>query len=397
MDRALKIGIFGGTFNPPHEGHRRLAAAAAEKLGLDKVLVMPACIPPHKQPKQLAGAKDRAEMCRFALLCDERFEVSTLEIERGEKSYTIDTLKTLEKQYPSAELYLIIGSDMLDGFRKWYCWEEILERAFVCAASREKGYVPCLDGFTEAQKKRIIFIDAEPFEISSGELRLRLARGEAVGGYIAEPVMAYIDKKGLYADRFPQYRALIEEKLDPNRLYHSFCVARAARELAAIYSAPADKAELAGLLHDVMKNAPAEEQKRLIEANGCELNACELANRKVWHAMAGEAYLRLEAGITDEEILSAVRWHTTGKAGMSLLDKIVYIADFISEDRTYPDVEVVRGLAAVSLDRAVLYTGAYTIKALAGANRALHVSTVECYNDTLIKLTGNPFFEKDVI
>ena len=382
-----KTGIFGGSFNPPHLGHKKLALTAADSLGLDRVIIMPAGIPPHKVPVAFAGAKDRTEMCRVMFRGDSRSEISTLEIERGNKSYTVDTLNILRRQFPDDEFYLITGSDMLETFTQWYKWEEILSLAYVCTAVREKSAKLDYSGFTDEQKKRFIPIEAEPVEISSTEIRNALSNGGDVSRYLDGGVLDYIKENGLYADRFPRYRRLVESKLDAERLNHSFGVSRAARKLALKYGADADKAELAGLLHDVMKNAPKEEQKSVIERGGHKLTAVELANSKVWHAMAGEAFLRLETDIDDAEILSAVRRHTTGAAGMSLLDKIVYIADFISEERDYPDVETVRALADESLEKAIIYTTTYTIRDLAGKGLPIHPDTVDCYNDILINLT----------
>ncbi len=329
----MKIGIFGGTFNPPHLGHLCLAKQAKEKLGLDKLLIMPACVPPHKEAPDLASAKDRMEMCSLGFGFDPCVEVSSIEIERGEKSYTVETIIQLEGIYPDADFYLIIGSDMLESFTRWYRWEDIFEKTFICAASRKKGFKPDLGCFTEEQKKKIIFIEYEPVEVSSSEVRKRISQGESVQGLISPQTERYIMLRGLYDNRFASYRSLIDEKLDEYRLYHSLCVAKSARRLAEKYGADPDKAELAGMLHDVMKNAPRPEQFEMLIKGGYLLNACERANPKVWHAMAGEAFLRMEGITDDEEILSAVRWHTTGRAGMSLLEKIVYTADFISADR----------------------------------------------------------------
>ncbi len=379
-----KTGIFGGTFNPPHIGHKRLALSAANALGLDRVLIMPACIPPHKQPAFLAEPAQRLEMCRLGLKCDSRFEVSDLEIKRGDKSYTVDTVNALLEQYPGTELYIIIGSDMLSTFREWFKWEEILQKAFICAVSRENGFAPDLSGYTPEQREKIIYLDIEPYEMSSTVIREKIMNGESTEGLLVPGVERFIKESGLYAESFTHYRELIRGLLDPARLNHSFCVAAAARELALIYGADPDKAEAAGLLHDVMKNASPEEQRSIIEAGGHTLTPCEEANRKVWHAIAGEAYLRLKEGITDKEILSAVRWHTTGRADMTLLDKIVYMADFISAERSYPDVDTVRELAKKDLNEAILYTSSYTIRTLVEAGRPLHTATVECFNSALL-------------
>ncbi|MBQ4604816.1 MAG: nicotinate (nicotinamide) nucleotide adenylyltransferase, partial [Clostridia bacterium] len=155
--KKTKIGVFGGTFNPPHLGHVRLANEAADRIGADKVLIIPSCIPPHKMPGKLAGGDERMEMCRLAFE-GERFEVSSIELDRGNKSYTVETLRELKKIYPDAELFFIIGSDMLRTFTRWYCWEEIMTLATICAASREEGFKADLSVFTPEQRERIIFL-----------------------------------------------------------------------------------------------------------------------------------------------------------------------------------------------------------------------------------------------
>lgn len=380
MAQRMKLGVFGGSFNPPHLGHLNIAVSAANALALDKVLIIPSNIPPHKQPSSFCSGKDRLKMCELGLVPDSRFEVSPIEIERGDKSYTIDTITTLEKLYPNANIYLIIGSDMLEGFTLWYQWEEILKHVYICPAVREKGKTLNFSAFSEEQKSRIITIESEPFPVSSTEIRNRLGAGSRADNLLAPAVSDYIKAHGLYIDRFPKYRKIVEKKLDAYRLTHSFGVARAARELAVRYGEGPDKAELAGLLHDVMKNEPHEVQREMIERGGHTLTEIELANPKVWHAMAGEAYMRLELGITDKDLLSAVALHTTGNANMTLLEKIVYIADFISDDRDYPDVETVRALARESLEKAILYTSEYTVRTLEKEGRPIHPATIDCYN-----------------
>ena len=380
----MKIGIFGGTFNPPHKGHTRLAREAARKLGLSKVIIIPSCIPPHKIPGKLASGDDRLEMCRLAF-DDGFFEISSTELDRGNKSYTVETLRELKKIYPEDELYFIIGSDMLATFTQWYCWEEILELAFICAASREKGFEPDLTPYTEEQKKRIVLLDAEPFEVSSTQLR-RIVAKEGQTDLIDEKVRDYIEANDLYDDGLSEYRKLLYQKLDDYRINHSECVSECAATLAESYGADAEKARLAGLLHDIMKNASAKEQIEEIEMAGEGLTKLELMNPKVWHQISGAAFLKTNGITDDEEILGAVRWHTTGKAGMTLLEKVVYIADFISADRNYPDVDVVRKLAQKSLEDAILYTTRYTIKKLISTDAPVHPATVDCYNDMILHL-----------
>ncbi len=373
----MKIGVFGGTFNPPHNGHIRLAKAAADELKLDKLLVIPSCIPPHKIAAKLADGQERLEMCRLAFGCDPRFEVSPMELERGSRSYTIETLRELKALYPDSELYFIVGSDMLESFDKWYLWQEILSLSVLCAASREEGYSPDLSRFGKLAE-RIKIITLDPLEVSSTQIRN--SAGEVSPELLDPKVAAYIREHGLYDDGLDRYRELLRGKLNPRRLFHSECVSECAGVLAERYGASVEKARLAGLLHDVMKNAPANEQLALMP----DITPLELLNSKVWHQISGEAFLRQNGIVTDEEILGAVRWHTTGKAGMTLLEKIIYVADFISADRDYKDVEVVRRLAYISLEHAILYTSRYTVNKMVSQDLLLHPATVECYNDMLM-------------
>lgn len=373
----MKIGVFGGTFNPPHNGHVRLAKAAADELKLDKLLVIPSCIPPHKIAAKLADGQERLEMCRLAFGCDPRFEVSPMELERGSRSYTVETLRELKALYPDSELYFIVGSDMLESFDKWYLWQEILSLSVLCAASREEGYSPDLSRFGKLAE-RIKIITLDPLEVSSTQIR---NSADEVSPELLDPkVAAYIREHGLYDDGLNRYRELLRGKLNPRRLFHSECVSECAGVLAERYGASVEKARLAGLLHDVMKNAPANEQLALMP----DITPLELLNTKVWHQISGEAFLRQNGIVTDEEILGAVRWHTTGKAGMTLLEKIIYVADFISADRDYKDVEVVRRLAYISLEHAILYTSRYTVNKMVSQDLLLHPATVECYNDMLM-------------
>ncbi len=374
----MKIGIFGGTFNPPHVGHRRLADGVADALGLDKVIVIPSCIPPHKMAGSLVSGKDRLEMCTLAF-DSPRFEISDTELKRGNKSYTVDTLRELRRIYPDDELYFMVGSDMLETFTGWYRWEEILSLAYLAAASREKGFRADLSGFTAGQREKIIFLDIEPFELSSTQLRAALRNNSDCAGLLDEKVADYIRSNKLYDDGFDTYREMLAKLLDPHRLYHSECVSESAGLLAKMYGADEEKAKLAGLLHDVTKCMTPAEQLLLIE----NPTALELKNHKVWHQMTGPVFLKKNNLVDDEEILTAIRWHTTGRAGMSLMEKIVYTADFISADRDYPDVGVVRKLADISLEHAMLYTSRYTINSLTAKDRPVHPSTVDCYNDML--------------
>lgn len=182
-------------------------------------------------------------------------------------------------------------------------------------------------------------------------------------------------------DRNSEFLEILKEKLTPSRLYHSICVAEKAKHLAEIFGADTEKAYTAGLIHDIMRYEPAEEMLKLIDEDGKhKLTDSERKITVTLHAVAGEVYLRTKLGVTDEEILSAVRYHTTGKEKMTLLEKIIYVADLTSEDRDYPDVSKVRETAEESLEKATLRGLSFTIESNAKQNRPIHIDTVKAFN-----------------
>lgn len=181
-----------------------------------------------------------------------------------------------------------------------------------------------------------------------------------------------------------EYKRLLESRLTAERYRHSLCVADEARRLAKIYGFDADKMYLAGLLHDVTKNTSETEQLKLLSDSGIILSDIEKASPAVWHAMSGAAFIRDKLGITDDDIVSAVRYHTTGKSNMTLPQKIIYIADLTSADRAYPDVEEIRSTVDRDLDRAIFKVLTFTIKNLASKRRIIHPDTLGAYNYMLL-------------
>lgn len=181
-----------------------------------------------------------------------------------------------------------------------------------------------------------------------------------------------------------EYKELLKSRLSDYRYHHSLCVADSAVELAERYGADKEKALVAGLLHDITKESEPSEHFLLFAEGGVKPTELERVNAKLWHAMSGAEYLKLRLNITDKEIYDAVRYHTTARAGMSLLEKVIYIADFISADRVYDDVDIVRELAQKSLDETMLYTQRYSINELLQKGACIHPDSVACYNELLL-------------
>lgn len=176
---------------------------------------------------------------------------------------------------------------------------------------------------------------------------------------------------------------ILGKKLTNKRLNHSLMVAKAARTLAKQYNVDSEKAYKAGLLHDVMKNESRENQIREIKLAGMELEDDELENDKLLHAPAGAAYVINNMEERDKDLINAIRYHTTGRRQMSQLEKIVYVADLISADRTYDDVEIVRQKAKKSLEQAIFYIISFQISYLAQNSMFIGKNTVDLYNEML--------------
>lgn len=183
-----------------------------------------------------------------------------------------------------------------------------------------------------------------------------------------------------------EYRRIIRPLLGDYRFNHSVCVSEAACELARLYGADEDKAQTAGILHDIMKDIPHEEQLARMKEYGIVLTDIEQHTPKLWHAMLGAAYLRYVLGIIDPEILNAVRYHTTGRANMTLMDKIIFTADFISADRTYDDVKEFRKIAKENLSKVMHAELSYTIVGLAKDGVPLHPDTLAAYNEVALEI-----------
>ncbi len=182
-----------------------------------------------------------------------------------------------------------------------------------------------------------------------------------------------------------QIKDILKIRLTEKRYVHSLNVADSAVELARIYGADQEKAYLAGLVHDSCKDMSAGLQLSYLLENKVDLTSLEISAPKLYHAMSGRLFAEKEFGIDDEDVLNAVRYHTTGRKGMSLLEKVIFIADFISVERDYNGVDVMRQKAVVSLDEAIVEGLSFTIKDLIDRQKLVHPDTVDAYNEALSK------------
>jgi nicotinate-nucleotide adenylyltransferase len=191
----MRVGLFGGTFNPPHAGHRIVAAQAVEVLDLDLLIWMPARRSPFKSGKQDIAARHRLAMTRLSTADHPVFEVSDLEIERPPPSYTVETVRLLAERYSGAQLFLVIGQDSWEGFSGWRGPAEIRDLCTVAVYPRQGGAKTAAERPDGADVR---WINAPRMDISSSDIRDRLNTGQAVAGLLGSDVRKYIAEHGLY-------------------------------------------------------------------------------------------------------------------------------------------------------------------------------------------------------
>jgi nicotinate-nucleotide adenylyltransferase len=354
----VKIGIFGGTFDPPHKGHSSAAEAAIKQLGLDKLLVIPDALPPHKQLSDAVPEPNvRLELTKLAMANVKKAVVSDMEIARGGVSYSVDTVGFVAQKYPDAKLYLLMGTDMLLCFEAWKDFETILSKATLAVFTRRDGELKRLYDHAELLRTRygakVEIIEHDEVEISSTDLRgvLRARRGCE---YLDDAVYGEIIRRRLYGAK-PDFAWLREKAyamLTPNRIAHVKGCEEEAERLAIRWGADVESAREAGILHDVTKKEDLAAHLALCDKYGLELDDDERGEVKLLHSKTGAAIAKYEFGCSDE-IFGAIYWHTTGRENMTLLEKIIYMADYIEPNRGFDGVEELRKKAYENLDEAL--------------------------------------------
>ena len=359
-----RIGIYGGTFNPPHVGHIQAAKQAVSTLGLTKLLMIPAYAPPHKTvlPSNSPRAQQRLEMLRIAAADCPQIEVSDLELKREGISYTWETLETVKKLYPGAELVLLMGTDMFLTFDTWKNPEKILGEVtlgvFYRGDKGEKAAALKQKEALEAQGAKVILVHNDVIVISSTQMR-RLLAFRCAGEFLPAGVLDYIREYNLYDTRtnwknlpMDKLEQVVVSLLNPNRVRHVLGCRDTAVALAKRWGADVTDAARAGLLHDITKAIDGPLQLTLCDAYGKLLDDFSKRYPRTLHALTGSMVAQRIFG-ENPAVVSAIESHTTGKANMTLLEKIIYVADYMEPNRDFPGVEKLRELAFTDLDGAL--------------------------------------------
>ena len=389
------IAIMGGTFDPIHYGHLATAEAVRHRFKVDKVIFMPTGNPAHKSDRKVTHHEHRYLMTVLATMRNENFDVSRIEIERPGKTYTVDTIAELKKMCPpDARLYFITGADAIHQIFTWKNAELLLKMCdFVAVTRSGYGKNKLFDEITEIRDKfasRIHYMEVPGLEISSSDIRKRVQSGVPIKYLVPQEVEDYIYKFGLYENgtekevKFMLTTDVMKEKLQSalsvKRYIHTMGVAEEAMKLAEIYGTAQDrkKAEVAGLLHDCAKNYPNDLKIRLCKEYHIPLDDVLKEQKDLIHPFLGAEIAKREYLVDDEDILNAIRYHTTGRKEMSLLEKIIFLADYIEPNRTtFDGLEEARRLSYLDLDMAMRYTLEHTISYVKQRKLKLHALSLE--------------------
>lgn len=358
-----RIGIYGGTYNPVHVGHYMAAVRAVDALGLDKLLMIPDRILPHKVlPEDSPTPEQRLEMLRLTVAGNPRIEASDLSMLREGPSYTYETVAQVRNLYPEAELFLLMGSDMFRTVCQWKEPEKIFSEVTIGVFYRgdrgEREQAELQKAKLEEMGTRVILLDNPVIDISSTQLR-RMLVFRCASSFLSEKVSAYIYGHGLYGTGKDYHNLPVEELeqvvvrlLKPNRVAHVLGCRDTAVRLAKQWGANPVDAERAALLHDITKALDGELQLTLCREYGIILdNFCE-KNPKTLHALTGSLVAQRIFG-ENQAVVDAICCHTTGKPGMNMLETILYVADYMEPSRNFPGVEELRHLTTVDMNQAL--------------------------------------------
>ena len=329
------ILLFGGAFNPVHREHVALAKAAVKKFNPQKLIVIPTAVSPHKTGIPVAPDSDRLAMCRLAFGNIACAEVSDYEIKKGGVSYSYETCEHFKKLYPEDELYFLMGGDMLSCFPSWREPERILACVTLAAGAREseKNFKR-----SRSEVERIFCVKVERVRytgaaVSSTRVRTLARLGCDISAYVLPQVGQYISDRALYLDPSLGRAASFEKR---SRWEHSVRVAVMCAENASRARLTEDSAVAMAALHDISKNLPKDSPylKDFVPPEGVP--------SPVMHQYSGAYIAKKYFGLSDENLLNAIRYHTSGRAGMSSAEMLLYLCDMLEEGRSFPGVAKLR-------------------------------------------------------
>lgn len=368
----MKIAIYGGAFNPVHREHVNCAVAAKKEFGLDKVIIVPTNLSPHKGGSLSARPSQRLAMCRLAFGGLEGFEVSDCELKRGGISYSYVTCRRFKKLYPSDELYFIMGADMFATFPDWKEPSEILKcvTPAVCFREGEPEPAPLIKNFSARLKGEVVTFPYRGKDISSTRIRTLAALGEDISQYVTENVKNYIRSHNLYA--LPEVWG-VKKLLTEERWRHTVGVAVMAAKYAPRLHVFEYDAIVAAALHDCAK---------YLGESSPELKGFVFPRDvppPVMHQYTGAYVAEHTFGVRDEHILNAIRYHTSGRENMGALEKLIFLCDMLEEGRDFVGVEELRKVMKKDVDECLFESLKHQLGYLKSQNKPVYPLTERAY------------------
>lgn len=348
----MRIAVFGGTFNPPHLGHMAAAEACIRALSLDRLILMPTRLPPHKElPAGSAAPEQRLEMCRIAASQIPRCEASDLELRREGPSYTADTAEALAAMFPDDQLWMVIGTDMLLTFDRWREPERILRHCRLAVVARNENDRTRISEkaalLRETMGARIDVVENAALPVSSTQVR------EDPALTMVHPAVAeYIRANGLYPPTLETLREAVRSRVSEKRFRHTLGCEKLAAEMADRYGADEYTVRAAAILHDCTKALDEKEQLTLAKKWNIIFDYSPEDAGALLHADTGAETARREFHMP-KAVCDAIRTHTVGGPGeLTAEQKILYVADLCEETRSYDGVEELRAAARTDLEEA---------------------------------------------
>jgi len=374
-----KIALYGGTFNPIHFGHLVVAENVRAFFDIDEVIFIPTGIPPEKEDKSIIENKlSRLEMVRLATNDNPYFTVSDIEIKKTVKCYTRDTLIDIRKLFSDAKLFFILGADAIRNISKWHNAENIFTLCEFIAVSRgnynNKTLLTDIEYLEDDFNAVIHFLEIPNIGISSTDIRKKSSIGKTIKYLVPSSVEQYIEDNNLYAALdYEHLDAILRANLSKDKYEHTIGTANEAKSLATHYDLDTTKAYIAGLFHDITKEYNEEEILAHCEKYSTKLDAVLRNNLPIAHGFLSADIAKKDFSIEDEDILNAIRYHTFGRANMSMLEKIVFVADCIEPTRGENSwLQELRAIAYEDIDKAMVICLEFALEKTKKRQQAYH-------------------------
>lgn len=388
----MRIGIYGGTFNPIHNTHIEIAKAALSQFELDYLYYLVAGTPPHKSTAESVADMCRLEMVELAIKDEPKIGIDNRELYRSGKSYSYLTMSEIKKEHPDDEIFFIMGSDSLINFKNWRNPDIISDCATILVAPRlgddmaslEKAIHECKNLF----EGDFLLIDYQANGLASSVIRKNFYNdSESIKDFVKPQVYDYIIEHNLYSKYSYTYDDVLKlaeemkKELKPGRYIHTLGVAQISYSLAIKWNYPAISAMIAGMLHDSAKCLTDEKRISICEKNNIPITEIEREYPHLLHGKVGAHFCKSKYNIKDKQIAHAIAVHTTGCPAMSLLDKIIFVADYIEPMRDkQPRLDILRSVAYTDLDLCVYMILEDTVAYLNENPKMVDPTTIDTFN-----------------